>query len=224
MKKFIASLAILSLVLFAGRVNADEILIDTFSAGNLLQQFGAGTNTQTTNDASILGGTRDETLTVRNLGGVESFGLFNYVGEWNVAQGSQDEILGGLRYDGFNDVDFTDGGTNTRFALDVTSTDAASPLVGVMELVVESNGNVETVGFDLPANTSLPETVSIQFSDYTTIDFTQIDAIELNFDFDGEPGRDFRVDNLRAAVPEPTGAVVGLGLLGGFLLRRRRKA
>ena len=223
MKKLMSSLAILSLLVFSVSAQASIVQIDTFTAGNNLSQFGAGTNTQTTTDSSILGGARDESVTVRNLGGDEVFGLYSYGNGWNVAQGVDDQIFGGLTYDNFTDFDLTSNGSATTFAIDVTSFDSTTPVQDVIDIVVESNGITQSVGVDFPGNTTLPSTVLVSFSDFTNIDFTQVDSIGLEIDFQDDPGRDFEISNFRT-VPEPSSAVLGLGLLGGFFLRRRRKA
>ena len=55
-------------------VTGAEIVVDNYTAGSTIAQFGPGTFNQTTVSGSILGGSRDDSLTVRNLGGNEFFG------------------------------------------------------------------------------------------------------------------------------------------------------
>ena len=204
-------------------VNAD-ITIDTYTAGTTLTQFGAGTASQTTFDASILGGQRDETIVVTPQGtNDEFFGTLGFSGEMDVAQGSQDQIFGSVVYDNFAPTDMTEGGLNDSFELGFLSSDINAELSNVVSLTVGSGANFATQFVTVPSNDVLPQNVLVDFSSFAGVDMTAIDSVALNFNFAGNPGRDFELGLFSAtkAIPEPaSGIIVAVGLLA--MARRRR--
>ena len=99
--RFITTLVFVSSVFYAATVTAD-ITIDRYTTGSTLAQIGAGTSNQTTVHTSILGGERDTTLTVADLGGSEFFGVVGFGGQLQLAQGNNDQIQGSLLYNNFS--------------------------------------------------------------------------------------------------------------------------
>jgi hypothetical protein len=57
----------------------------------------------------------------------------------------------------------------------------------------------------VPASSSLPQIVNVDFSGFIGVDFTQLDSVELAFDFQTTPGRDVEINFFGAAtaVPHP---------------------
>ena len=208
-------------VLFASTAHAD-ILIDSFTDGNPLTVFGVGSSSSSTSASSILGGIRDESLTVRNLNGDEFFGAFGFDGEWSVGQGSTDQIQGSLRYDNFGIVDLTEGGLNSQFAIDFLRSDSNEPIADVLSITAFSGGNSDSQFVTIPSNNNSGVRL-VDFSQFNGVDFTQLSAIELNVDFGPDSaGRDFEIGSFEA-IPEPSTAAL-LGLFGATtFLRRRRK-
>ena len=204
-----------------------DIMIDNYTAGTPLGQFGAGTANQTTVDVSILGGERDETITVTAQGGSEFFGVMGFGGAMDVGQGSLDQIFGGVTYDDFGPLDFTEGGTNNSFELGLISSDINAELTDVISLTVASGLNSATHFISVPANSILPVTVYVDFSNFAGVNMTMVDSLSLNFDFAGHAGRDVEVGLFSATanpVPEPgMGLLAGIGFLAFIGLRRRRR-
>ena len=216
-----------SLLMFSTVVNA-QIVVDDFSSGGPLAQFGSGTNTQTTVGPGIIGGTRIDTLEVPNIVGA-FMGILGFDGNFEVGQGSMDEIAGSLFYNSLGGVDLTDGGTLNAFQLDfVSSDDDLNSIDNSLELSVTSNGVTSSQFISIPANNSLTNDADepptfVDFVDFGGVDFTAVDALELAFDFASNPGTDFALAGIEAvnAIPEPGSlAVLSLGSL--VLLRRRR--
>lgn len=206
------------------------IIIDDYSAGDPMAQFGAGTTPDSTNDpGSILGDTRDASITVRDLGGVEDHGTLTFTDDVSIGQGSEDQIKGALTYDGFSNYDMSQGGANTRFLLTVVSSDSAVPLTEVVSLTVVSGGNVDKEFITIPSAAELaggPKSVYLDFDAFETVDFESLDSIILAFDFENHPGRDVKlaIFGATSSVPEPSGGVLlsVMGLLA--LLRHRRRS
>ena len=218
--KFLITL--FSLLMFSSVAGA-QIVVDDFSSGGPLAQFGSGTNTQTTAGPGIIGGTRIDTLEVPNIVGA-FMGILGFDGNFEVGQGSMDEIAGSLFYNSLGGVDLTDGGTLNAFQLDfVSSDDDLNSIDNSLELSVTSNGVTSSQFISIPANNSLPTPTFVDFVDFGGVDFTAVDALELAFDFASNPGTDFALASIEAvnAIPEPGSlAVLSLGSL--VLLRRRR--
>ena len=144
----------------------------------------------------------------------------------DVAQGSQDQINGGVVYNSFGTIDFTDGGVNDAFELGFLSSDINAPLTNVVSLEVSSGGTSFSQFVTVPANSTLPQNVFVDFATFAAagVDLTAVDSIALNFDFAGNPGRDFEIGLFSAtssAVPEPTGALLAIGMLA-LVYRRKR--
>lgn len=207
-------------VLAASTLHAD-IIIDNFDAGNTIVRTTVGTTTQGTSATSILGGQRDDSLTLVDLGGDEFIGSMGFGGELTVSQGDLDQITGSLVYDNFTALDFTEGGLNNQFALDFVGSDASFPVTNALSITATSGSNTDTQFITIPPTANLG-VATVDFASFSGVDFTQLDAVSIEYDFASDPGRDFRIDTF-SAIPEPT-AVAFLGLGGlGLMLRRRRK-
>jgi hypothetical protein len=222
MKDFLFALLLVSISSTA--VDAD-IFIDNYDAGTTLTQTFAGNNTKTTVDGGILGGSRDESITVRDLGGSEFFGALGFNGDFTISQGDDDQSFGSLTYNDFAAFDITDGGSNDRFNIGFVNNEVDSVLTDVFSITAVSGANSFTETFSVPASSSLPSTVAIDFSSFTGVDFTQLDSVQLAFDFATVPGSGVSLSSFSAssAVPEPTSILV-LGVMStGLMLRRRRR-
>ena len=207
-------------VLATSTIQAD-VVIDTFADGNTIVRTTVGTTTQGTTASSILGGQRDDSLTLVDLGGNETLGSMGFGGNLTITQGSLDQITGSVVYDNFVNFDMTEGGDNSNFAFDFVSSDASSPSPNVFSVTAVSGGTSATNFVTVPTNSNLG-IVTVDFADFAGVDFTQLDAVSLSYDFASDPGRDFSINSF-SAIPEPAGLAV-LGLSGlGMLLRRRRK-
>lgn len=219
----IPTLVVLTVFLLPLALQAD-IVIDTFDDGAPLVQVGAGTDTQISTGSGIYGTDRNESLTVRDLGGAESLASLTYGGEFSIGMGSNDQAFGSLLWDGFSNVDFTEAGTNDRFALEVVSNDVDAILSNVMSIRATSGATTVTQGFDIAASSTLPSVVTVSFSDFAGVDFTQLDSVELLFDFQVHPGRDIEFSYFTAtAVPEASHLMMLSFAVAGWCTRRRRK-
>lgn len=213
---------LLALALMMPGVASADITIDNYSAGSILAQFGAGTNSKQTNDGSILGGQRDETVTVVNPNGF--FGTIGFGSQMSIAQGTSDQINGSLTYNNFGTIDLTSGG-NSRFSLNVLSSDLNQAIPGVLSITAATAGSTATQALTVPASSGLPQTIHANFSDFAGIDFSQVTSLSLNFDFQDAPGRDISVGSFSAtsAVPEPGSLTLLAGLAMIGIARRRRR-
>lgn len=198
-----------------------DIMIDNFALGATLLQFGAGSNGQTTSDASIYGGSRIETLNVRDLSN-EFLGVMGYGGSLSITQGAQDQIYGSLAYTGAPANDLTQGGFNDRFAIHVIGGSSSTPLTDVFSITATEDGVSQEVFFTIPGNGNLAQTVYADFSAFTTIDFTQVDSVVLSYDFENAPGNNVTIGSFFATIPEPAGLATILSASGLLMLRRRR--
>ncbi|MFK7765671.1 MAG: PEP-CTERM sorting domain-containing protein [Mariniblastus sp.] len=216
----ICSIIFAAAILATSAVHAD-IVIDTFDDGNTIVRTTVGTTTQGTTASSILGGQRDDSLTLVALGGDEFIGSMGFGGELTLSQGSLDQINGSLVYDNFANFDMTDGGINTAFAFDFVSSDAPATISDVLSVTAVSGGTSVTNFVSIPASGNLG-VATVDFADFTGVDFTSLDEVSIDYNFATAPGRDFEIATF-SAIPEPTSlAIIGLGGLG-VLLRRRRK-
>ena len=221
----IVAAALFASISISPNVNA-AITIDDYTAGNTLSQFGVGTKNSMTVDVSILGNQRMETLTVTAQAGNEFFGAMGFTGEMDVAQGSSDQIIGGVSYSNFGTLDLTEGGINDVFELGFISSDIDAALTDVVSITVTSGASMATRQITVPANSSLPQDLLVSFSHFAGVDMTAVDSVSLDFDFTGNPGRDFELGLFSArssAVPEPAALLImGLGLFAFIGLQRRR--
>lgn len=222
--KFTSIFAVLFAVLIVPAATQAEIVIDSYTAGTTLTQFGLGTASQTTIDGSILGGERDESITVTDQGGSEFFGILGFTGDLDVAQGSLDQVIGSVLYDNFGTLDLTQGGMNDSFELGFLSSDIDASITDVISVTVTSGTSTATRFVSVPPSSVLPKDVFVKFASFTGVDLTAVDAVELGFDFSSQPGRDFELGSFSVthSIPEPaTGFLALVGMLA--LIGRRRR-
>ena len=215
---------IASFILVAGSfapVALGDITIDEYTAGSTIARFTAGTSNQITLSGSILGGQRNDSLTLRDLSGDEFFGILGFNGNAQIGQGTADRVYGSMLYNNFADIDLTAGSTNYAFSLEVDGVDSALPLSNVFSITVNDGVNSSTVGFDLPGSVDVPAEVLIRFDQFAGVDFSSIDSISLAFDFLGAPGQDVSIAGFHA-VPEPSQATLLLIGVVAWMGRRRR--
>lgn len=224
MQKFICSL----ILAFAGfgfteSIHADLVL-DNYTNGLPLVQIGAGTATGTTVGGTIFGGVRNESLTVRSLGGLGLFGVASFgSGGVSVGQTAQDQIFGSFTYSNFSSTDFTINGFD-RFRLRFNSTNAPTSVPGVISVTVTSGANTSTAFASLPALASVPDSGYVFFSQFSGVDFTSVDSVSFGFDFAGNPGGTFTMSGFAlTAIPEPSSIGMAALLVGGVCCFRRRR-
>lgn len=201
-----------------------DLVIDNYSNGSPLVQFGAGTITRTTIGGGIFGGERAESLTVRNLGGLGFFGIAGFGANGvSVGQSVQDQIYGSFSYSNFSPTDFTIDGFN-RFRLRFSSSNSATPVPGVISITVTSGASTSTAYTIQPASTGLPNSSYVFFNQFSGVDFTNVDSVTFGFDFAGNPGRAFAMTGFAlTAIPEPASFTVAIMLIGGTCFRRKRR-
>jgi hypothetical protein len=200
-----------------------DFIIDRYTVAPALLQFGPGTTTRTTVNGSIFGGSRDESLTVRNQGGSEFFGILGFgVNGLSVDQAAFDEIYGAINYDSFSAIDFTQGG-QYRLRLKYASSGSVVDMNNVVSITVTSGANSATVATSVPGSGSLPGVKFLDFNQFAGVDFTQVDSVKFGFDLAGYQGQDFGLASLMVtAIPEPSVAWLTLMTVAGLSMRRRR--
>ncbi len=218
--RIIAPAVVCLLVFQTSRPANAEFIIDNFSAGAVISQFSAGSTTQTTVDASILGGSRETTLNLPALGGAEFFGLVGFGPGLQMAQGVSDQINGSFLYDDFGSIDLTEGGSNFGFELELLASDSVAPITNAFSIRITSGGASSIVTFDLPGNSDVPSNVRVNFAEFGGIDLANIDSIELLFDTASAPGTDLFIGGF-SVIPEPASGFMVL-VLTGLVYRRRR--
>ena len=205
-------------------MGSEMCIRDSFNSGQTTFQFGAGVSTTPTTGGSILGGQRVDSVVVPSLSGSEFFGTLGFNGDLVLSQGSSDEIIAGLNYNSLGGTDLTNGGIYQNFLLDFTSLDDSTvPLTNVLNLSVSSGGTTVSQNVTIPDQNSATE-VLVNFSNFSNVDLTAVDSVELEFDFTGNPGRDLQLGSFSVtSVPEPGSLVVLSCALSAMLLRRRRR-
>lgn len=198
-----------------------NITIDEYTAGSTIARFTAGTSNQFSFSGDILGGQRNDSLTLRDLGGDQFFGIMGFNGNAQIAQGTLDQVFGSMVYSNFADIDLTDGHENYAFRVSVTGVNSATPLSDVLSITVNDGINTSTVGFDLPGSPDVPTDVHVRFDLFAGIDFTSVDSIELAFDFQTAPGNTISIGGFYA-VPEPGQAAFLFVAATAWFGRRRR--
>ena len=224
MKKITSALLSFFVVLALSIGAEAQLVIDDFNSGTTTAQLGAGTSSSPNASVGILGGNRIDSVVVPNLSGAEFFGSLGFNnGNLILSQGSQDEIIGGIEYNGLNGTDLTGGGAFQNFLLDFTSLDSPDPLPGVLQLSVTSDGVTQSQNITIPDQNSSTE-VSVNFSNFGDVDLAAVDSVALQFDFTGNPGRDLQLGSFGvSAVPEPGSLTFLSCAVTAMLLRRRRK-
>lgn len=217
-KTFISALAVLTMVC-STHVSQAGIVIDDFSFGNALIRTTVGTSTQVSMDGSILGGERTDSVTLNSSG----LGVIQFGDSFSTTQGASNQINVSLLYDDLGTIDLTEGGLANEFTIAVGTSDTPEDLADVLSLVVTGGGVTEEVGAIIPGADN--STIRISFGEFSSVDLTQIDSIELLLDFQNPDttGRDVIFLSFATSVPEPSGGVIfGLLMFGTAISRRRR--
>ncbi|MCD4825246.1 MAG: PEP-CTERM sorting domain-containing protein [Phycisphaerae bacterium] len=213
-----------------GLANAAAVNIDTFDNGSLNHLLSAaGTNTQHEDitGGGVAGVTRLITVTAVGSGSGTIGYSINASLDGQASMYSAGSALTGiwlLRYGytsggGEDDlaIDLTGGGTNTGILFNIHSADSSYDLA-VKLTDTDSN---HTVTKNLSTNTS-PHTVFFDFDDFTNIDETDVDQIDITLT--GTTDGDYRFNLVSGNTPEPaTMALLGVGSLA-LLFRRRRRS
>ncbi len=219
-KTFISALAVLTMVC-STHVSQAGIVIDDFSFGETLIRTAAGESTQISMDGSILGGERTDSLTLNEDG----VGVIGFGDAFSITQGAGNQVIASLVYDDFGTIDLTEGGLANVFSIAVGNLDSSDDLLDVLSVVVTSTGGVTgEVGATIPALAG--STINIGFGEFSSVDFTQVESIELLLDFQNPDatGRDVTLLSFTTSVPEPSGGVIFGLLMFGTAISRRRKS
>lgn len=214
-----SSCIFLAVLSFPNLANAD-IVIDDFSAGSTIAQFGSGSSFQTTIHSSILGDARDTTLNVPDLGGDEFFGVIGFGSGLQLAQGASDQINGRFLYNNFGTIDLTDGGSHS-FALQVVASDSTVVMPNALAIRITSGATSSIFSFDIPGNGSIPSQLQVGFGNFAGVDLSNVDSIELMFNLSGSPGTDLVLGSF-TTIPEPISGIAGLAFMLGIVCCRRR--
>ena len=219
--------AVLALSNCTNQTSAD-IVIDDFSTAGVssltVTEVGTASQITTTTDQSILGDEREEVLNFVVGTGSANYTVNTSDNLFVISQGVGVGLTGSLTYNNIANFDLTDGGVNDQLTLDVRSD---IPFALVDELTVSATSGTDSFSVDvtIPPNTG-SGIVNIAFADFDSVDFTDIDELQLNFDFTGAIGlgRDVNLSFFAAtsSVPEPSSLTV-LGLISGVCLLRRRR-
>ena len=219
--------AVLALSNCTNQTSAD-IVIDDFSTAGVssltVTEVGTASQITTTTDQSILGDEREEVLNFVVGTGSANYTVNTSDSLFVISQGVGVGLTGSLTYNNIADFDLTDGGVNDQLTLDVRSD---IPFALADELTVSATSGTDSFSVDvtIPPNTG-SGIVNIAFADFDSVDFTDIDELQLNFDFTEANGLGRDVDlsffAATSSVPEPSSLTV-LGLISGVCLLRRRR-
>lgn len=219
--------AVLALSNCTNQTSAD-IVIDDFSTAGVssltVTEVGTASQITTTTDQSILGDEREEVLNFVVGTGSANYTVNTSDNLFVISQGVGVGLTGSLTYNNIANFDLTDGGVNDQLTLDVRSD---IPFALADELTVSATSGTDSFSVDvtIPPNTG-SGIVNIAFADFDSVDFTDIDELQLNFDFTRANGLGRDVDlsffAATSSVPEPSSLTV-LGLISGVCLLRRRR-
>ena len=219
--------AVLALSNCTNQTSAD-IVIDDFSTAGVssltVTEVGTASQITTTTDQSILGDEREEVLNFVVGTGSANYTVNTSDSLFVISQGVGVGLTGSLTYNNIANFDLTDGGVNDQLTLDVRSD---IPFALADELTVSATSGTDSFSVDvtIPPNTG-SGIVNIAFADFDSVDFTDIDELQLNFDFTRANGLGRDVDlsffAATSSVPEPSSLTV-LGLISGVCLLRRRR-
>jgi hypothetical protein len=168
--------------------------VDTFGTERTFTATIGGSQTGT-NSISILG-----------TGGVLAF-------DTGIAASAGDATFD-VVYDDFADVDVTDGGVNTAFAIGVLAID------NVVEFSVTLDDGTNSGTASTLASTTGTFFIDITSAAFAGVDLTSIDTITFS-GTNSTRAADVAIDNVGFAVPEP--GSLALLALGGVLIARRRR-
>ena len=225
------------LFLLAAVNGAHALLIDSFSTDQTLMAITPGISASSEASGSgILGGERDMEVTRTSGTGVTIAASEDKLTYGHIASSQGTALLvwdgadgdSALDPTGLGGLDFTESGLNSVVAIELLFNDFSAPIT----LTAYTDGsNYSTATLALPGNIP-PDpqaTLTVLFSDFSIAagsgaDFTDIGAFSLFIDGSSTPALDVELGSI-ALVPEPaTGALLLVGLLVIFLMRRRQRA
>ena len=227
MKSF-PSLLISSLIISFCGITCGDVVIDEFDFGNsggvpqtftTVQTYSVFTST----DTSILAGVRkwQVDVTSHSIAETEIFDVAS--GMYGIANGFGQNATVSIRWDGqnnsllsggFANLDLTEGGVNALFSLHVASADVATQF----EIVATDSNGTRSV----TKTGSAPGYHKFFFDDFSGLDFTDIQALQLNIS--GDSAYDVGINRLAAiAVPEPVTSTLLAAVLTSMLATRRRR-
>ena len=220
--------AVLALSNCTNQTSADIVIDDFSTAGvsslEVTDVVRTASQITTSTDQSILGDEREEVLNFVVGTGSANYTVNTSDSLFVISQGVGVGLTGSLTYNNIADFDLTDGGVNDQLTLDVRSD---IPFALADELTVSATSGTDSFSVDvtIPPNTG-SGIVNIAFADFDSVDFTDIDELQLNFDFTRANGLGRDVDlsffAATSSVPEPSSLTV-LGLISGVCLLRRRR-
>ena len=209
--------------------------VDHFTAptpGQFLSKLGAGTISSSTTGlgASALFGTRYLENTVISGNGYQDIAInvydpsimsdatgYNVVGQTRIIWDGNTNTT--LDYSAAP-VDLSQGGQNNLIQILVMSNDLAG---NNFTLTFGDGTTHKDVDFTLPANITTATTITLPFSLWSGVVFSNIRGAGLFYH--GIANEDFAFDYIRAtSVPEPSTLVlIGAGLIGAVIMKRRAK-
>ena len=220
--------AVLALSNCTNQTSADIVIDDFSTAGvsslEVTDVVRTASQITTSTDQSILGDEREEVLNFVVGTGSANYTVNTSDNLFVISQGVGVGLTGSLTYNNIANFDLTDGGVNDQLTLDVRSD---IPFALADELTVSATSGTDSFSVDvtIPPNTG-SGIVNIAFADFDSVDFTDIDELQLNFDFTEANGLGRDVDlsffAATSSVPEPSSLTV-LGLISGVCLLRRRR-
>ena len=205
-----------------------DVVIDEFDFGNsggVPQSF---TTVQTyrvftSTDTSILAGVRkwQVDVTAHSISETEIFDVAS--GMYGIANGFGQNANVSIRWDGqnnslmsggFANLDLTEGGRNSLFSLHVTSADVETQFEVV---ATDSNGSRS-----ITKTGSAPGYHKFFFNDFTGLDFTDIQSLQLNVT--GDSAYDVGINRLAViAIPETATTTFFTAVISSMLSMRRRR-
>lgn len=239
--KTLMSLSKLSFAALALAVTTSQAAVTTLTIDNFQDRLPVGTSAagDLLVDASTTMATSTQLLTVPDIAGTSRTITLEFISGGTTATASTEIVPGRLSYSAgpgvgplpattailsteytfLSALDFTGGGGDS-IGIDIYSRDTAVD-ANIVATVTSSTGTDSvTVPFTLAGTTQM-----IPFTDFSGVDFTQVDKLEIKIDpnpaFDGSI-RLLGITSETAGVPEPSGSIAFLAILAGVVARRRR--
>jgi hypothetical protein len=220
MKKALLVSSALSLGILAAVPASALVVIDDFSSGAVAQSITSGSLLDFQN-GTMSGGDRGLKMEVTSNAFSLSYQVNTVTGTFNVSSQAGVDGYTQIGYGYFNnagafafqDLNLDLSGED-RFEMDILSHD--QPVSVTMSL--RSAGATQMITKNLPGNmVNTPMTLTYNFSEWTTINFADIDQILV--EFNTQVSGDLTIDSIEA-VPEPATMTL---LAGALALAARRK-